>query len=276
MALVDSGKESDVAGALRSDVVRRFVGALFYDMKTADAMANYFVRKHLDLRCKGSETMDDLVRAVLMAPFDMTLVTFYALATPTASNLSHVAVLSLFAGHTLAVPIEFLIDAGLCDLVEALKWMMDPRGGYYSQMRHAYTRAEISLEAFTAKRDMAQLAWPPLLATLCYRHFVSLLELCVKNGQMDAPYAHTLIRNSTKTLRSLVEHTDEGPADTTHLGRLELLTCIPRELLLQQLTRLHVTLGNTIDLGMLTRQLEKLAIHFAGYCTRAVATDKKA
>lgn len=250
----------------RDEVIRRFAGSLFYDIRTADILADYFVRKHADFRCKGSELMDDLARAILTAPFDMTLVMFYALATPTAKGFTHVPVLSLFAGHALAFPIEFLVDAGLYDMHEALRHMTAPNSGYYSQVRAGYTRSELVLEAFTAKRELAQHAWPPLLLALCYRHYVRMLDMCVKGGTMDESYARTLVVSGTATLRNIVEQYDGKHIDASLLGRLELLSCVSRDTLMQQLTRLHVTLSSTIDLETLVKQLEKLAVYFTGYC----------
>jgi hypothetical protein len=245
----------------RAAVIRGLATALFYDMGSAQVLADYFVYKHMDMRCKGSDMMDDLVRAIMHAQFDMTLVTFNGLATPTSAAMTQVTMLTLFSGHTLAVPLEFVADKQLIVLYEAVTRLTNRDAGFYSQSRYGHTRGEIVLECFNGKRELSALAWPPLLLTLCYRAYVRMLNMAIASKHIDASFARTLVHASTATLRTFIQPDNDMP-----VGRIDGLTCIPRTILIQQLTRLHASIVGTMDLLVLQRQLEQLSIYFTGYC----------
>lgn len=251
---------SSVPAVERGRVIQGLVSALFYDMESVQVLADYFVHKHMDVRCKGSDVMDDLARAILCAQFDMTMVSFYGLATPKSAAMTQVTMLTLFAGHTLAIPLEFVAERQLAGLYEAVTHLADPEAHFFSQCRYGHTRGEIVLECFTGKRSMAERAWPPLLLTLCYRAYVRMLNMAIGAKHIDAEFARTLVHASATTLRAILQQPDGD------IGRLAGLKCIPRETLMQQLTRLNATIVGTTDLVVLQRQLENLAIHFVGYC----------
>lgn len=258
----------------RQATIERLASGLFFEIASVDALASYLVRTHADPRCAAMSLMDDLAKAVLMAPLDMTLTHFRNVATPQAVSFRSVLVISPFVGHTTCMPLQYAIDHRMDNLLLAINAMLVAEAEelptrYYANARMADVRGELIFESFTAKRELAELAWPTLLLALCYRHFAMMLLDALHLRVIDASFAADIIKASTETLAALV---DNGWARYTDLRRLQLLRVVSSDDLMTELTRL-LAIMRGLDLGRMIHDLERFVAELSARCAPASLDD---
>jgi hypothetical protein len=248
----------------RRATVEALTSAIFFDPVSVDAIARYLVMMLCDPRSEALALMDVTARAILCEPLSMRLVGAFVkdLATPNSGTLTPLVHVELFAGAALAVPLNYAVECGLETLVRAVRDMLSAPESepYYTQRTVARANTLVFVDGCAARHEIAQRAWPMLLLTLCYRHYLAFLARLVRERGLDDAFARSLVRGSHECVSALL-------ADPKYAswGRLETLTIVPRTVLLTQLAQLEAAL-NVDDIGRCERELCALAARFAASC----------
>lgn len=251
---------SDVAESYdRAYVLDRLAFGMFYDLRSVDAMARSMVPAHSDLRVvHAHDLMDTLVEAIIRSEFCMRVVGFHHLARREHTNLRVVGWCEIFYSLPVAIPFQHSRDNGMLDFHWALARIFGDPYAFYHNARTGGAAGELVLENFAARHELAARAWPSLLLTLCFVHFVNLLRYVVARSEITLEFALTLVRHGTRTLEQIVL----GGPTGADLGRSARLMVVERQLLFDQLQELHAIVTE-ISLTSMARKLREFAARLA-------------
>ena len=258
--------EADVSEL--EELLRAFAHAFFFEPTYVNEVARYMVEKYCNPSVPAIEVFDSLISGILHAPLSMKLFGFRGLADQRHTEASYILVLEPFLGVPIGIPTEFLFRSGLKGVAQALGRIVARAPLVYTNIRRGCIEADYVLEGFTtdAARLIAKYAWPCLLVTLCYFHFVGALDKRVKNNEVALIFAMDVMRASRKTLTTVITG---GSAAADELRRGRKLSVISRANMELQLSRLNDILSGP-SLGQVRSALERFAGELAASCTASV------
>jgi len=252
-----------------SSTMALLAGALFADPLSVSAVARYLTSHYAAPDGGALQQMDNLVHAILHAPFSLRMYGMRGLADARASAVQFVMVLELWHGVPIALPLEHAFRSGLVGLTQAVCEMIAPatRREFYRHVRRSDLDGEYILECITdgAAREMASRAWPSLLLTLCYYYYCDMLLRAVEVQNCDRSLAFDAVRASRRALDLALGQ----PARLVALrrnARLDVGGTLTSETLHEQLAELADILSD-VELVRMTQRLLLYAGELASACT---------